>query len=123
MIDLVPTILEVAGGKRFETWDGQPVPPPPGKSLVPVFAKDGSVKHEYLWWSHEGNRAIRMGDWKLVAAGRKGPWELYNLSTDRNETNNLAARHPDKVGELAQAWEQRQNEFRKLALQDLPAGR
>ena len=43
VIDLVPTILEVAGGKRPRQWDGKPVPPPPGKSLVPVFAKDGTV--------------------------------------------------------------------------------
>ena len=70
VIDLVPTILEVAGGKRFETWDGQPVPPAPGKSLVPLFAKDGTVTRDSLWWLHEGNRALRVGDWKIVAAGK-----------------------------------------------------
>ena len=44
------------------------------------------MKHDDLWWQHEGNRAIRVGDWKLVAAGREGPWELYDLATDRTET-------------------------------------
>ncbi|MCH7989783.1 MAG: arylsulfatase [Planctomycetes bacterium] len=123
VIDLVPTILEVAGGKRFDTWDGKPVPPPPGKSLVPVFTKDGTVEHEYFWWFHDGHRAIRIGDWKLVSAGENGPWELYNLKTDRTETNNLAVKHPDKAAKLEQAWTDRLNEFRELALKDLPVNR
>ena len=49
------------------------IPARPGKSLVPAFARDGTVKHDDLWWAHEGNRAIRVGDWKLVAAGRTDP--------------------------------------------------
>ena len=62
------------------------MPPAPGKSLVPLFAKDGTVAHESLWWLHEGNRALRVGDWKIVAAGKDSPWELYDLSSDRSET-------------------------------------
>jgi arylsulfatase len=120
VIDLVPTILEVAGGQRFGTWREKPVPAPPGKSLVPAFARDGTVVHDFLWWSHEGNRAIRIGDWKLVAAGANGPWELYDLSNDRAESNNLAVPNPNKLRQLQQAWLQRQTEFRQLALRDLP---
>ncbi len=120
VIDLVPTILEVAGGQRFGTWRQEPVPAPPGKSLVPAFARDGTVVHDFLWWSHEGNRAIRIGDWKLVAAGANGPWELFDLSNDRTESNNLAGSNPHKVRELRLAWLQRQTEFRQLALRDLP---
>ncbi len=117
VIDLVPTILEVAGGHSFEQWDGQPVPPPPGKSLATVFTEDGRVSRDNLWWLHEGNRAIRVGDFKLVAAA-KGPWELFDLSTDRAETNDLAAQHPEKVRELEQAWTQRLEQCRKLAAAD-----
>ena len=102
-IDVVPTVLEVAGGELPATYDGKPVPPRPGKSLVPVFARDGTVPHESLWWLHEGNRAIRVGDWKLVAA-KDDPWELYDLAVDRSEMNNLATAHPDKVQALAQRW-------------------
>jgi arylsulfatase len=106
VIDVVPTVLELAGGKRPTTIDGKPVPPAPGTSLVPAFASDGSVKHDYLWWLHEGNKAIRVGDWKLVAARNQGDetWELYNLKDDPAETNNLAAKHPDKVRELSEKW-------------------
>jgi arylsulfatase A-like enzyme len=121
LIDIVPTVLELAGGKRPEMWKGKPVPPPPGKSLVPVFARDNSVSHDYLWWCHEGNRAVRVGDWKLVAAGAKARWELYDLKTDRGESHNLADKRPEKVQELEAIWTQHFREFCELALKDAPA--
>jgi arylsulfatase len=121
VIDLVPTLVEVAGAPRLDTRDGRPTPPP-GKSLVPAFVRDGTVKHDDLWWEHEGNRAIRVGDWKLVAAGRDGPWELYDLATDRTETRDVARQHPEKVRELAQRWQRRHDEFAALAREDRNAG-
>src|SRR5262249_43549029 len=113
---------EAAGLRRFDAGDGDgrttTIPTPPGKSLVPVFARDGTVRHDDLWWEHEGNRAVRVGDWKLVAAGRNGPWELDDLATDRTETRNLAAQNPAKVRELARRWQQRRDEFLALARED-----
>ena len=113
VIDLAPTILELAGGQWPKTFAGQAVPPPPGKSLVPVFTKDGSVTHDYFWWYHDGNRAVRVGAWKLVADHHR-PWELYDLRTDRSETHNLAARQPGKVKELDQVWSRHMKEFAAL---------
>jgi arylsulfatase len=121
LIDIVPTMLELAGGKRATTWKGEAVPPPPGNSLVPVFTKDNSVSHDYLWWCHEGNRAIRVGDWKLVAAGAKAAWELYDLKTDRGEAHNLAEKRPEKARELEATWTRHYREFCELALRDAPA--
>ncbi|GAC1449813.1 MAG: arylsulfatase [Isosphaeraceae bacterium] len=115
LIDFVPTVLDLAGVPRPETLDGRPVPAPPGKSLVPSFARDGSVKHDDLWWEHEGNRAIRVRDRKLVAARADGPWELYDLATDRTETRNLASQRPEEVRELAQRWQRHHDEFAALA--------
>ena len=114
VIDLVPTILDVVGGQPFKTWNDTPVPAAPGHSLVPAFFSDGTIKREDLWWSHEGNRAIRVGDWKLVAA-KGSPWELFDLSNDRTETRDLAGTHPDRVKELEQAWLRREQEFIAMA--------
>ncbi len=82
---------------------------------MPAFARDGAVRHDELWWQHEGNRAIRVGDWKLVAAGKDGPWELYDLAKDRTETHDLAKESPKKAGELARRWEERRGEFAAIA--------
>jgi arylsulfatase len=117
-IDVAPTLLEIAGAGKPQTVGGQPVPAAPGKSLVSVFEKDNTVSHDFLWWLHEDNRAIRAGDMKLVSA--KGPWELYDLATDRGESHNLAAKYPDKVRELSALWEKQTDAMRKLALTDLP---
>jgi len=119
VIGLAPTLLELAGGRKPDSWNGQPIPPAPGRSLVPVFRKDGTVADEYAWWLHEGNRAIRMGDWKLVSKGADGPWELYNLTRDRCETTDLAKNMPEKVDELERAWKRHLQEFMDLAAQDL----
>jgi arylsulfatase len=123
VIDIVPTIRELMGATLPVTGDGQPIPALPGKSLVPAFGRDGTVQHEELWWEHEGNRAIRMGDWKLVAAGRDRSWELYNLANDRSEMENRAVEHPARVRKLAERWQKRREEFIKLAQDDLKAGR
>ncbi len=122
-IDLTPTILDVAGAPRPGTREDHPAPAPPGKSLVPAFARDGAVTHDDLWWEHEGNRALRVGDWKVVAAGEDGPWELYDLGEDRTETRNLAGAHPEKLRELVRRWEGRRDEFYALARRESEAGK
>ncbi|MGL6095739.1 MAG: arylsulfatase [Fimbriiglobus sp.] len=104
VIDVLPTVLEMAGGTFPTERAGKPVPPLPGRSLVPAFAKDGTVARDALWWLHEGHRAVRVGDWKLVAA-KGDPWELYELSADRSETASQSANRPEKVKELEAVWD------------------
>ena len=58
---------------------------------------------------------MRVGDWKLVAKGKEGPWELYDLSVDRCESHDLAAKNPEKVRELSALWQRSEDEFRALA--------
>jgi len=75
-----------------------------GKSLKNVFLGE-TLPPRSLFWEHEGNAAVRHGDLKLVRKGRSGPWELYDLKTDRTELHDLAASQPEKVKELAAEWE------------------
>lgn len=114
-IDLLPTLLELAGIQPAPQWQGRTPPPLPGKSLVPTFARDVPLPREYLFFHHQGNRALRVGDMKLVAAGAQGPWELYDLSVDRGESRNLAAEQPDTVAEMNALWQRLEAQFREQA--------
>lgn len=118
VIDIVPTVLEIVGGQKPADWQGQPIPEAPGHSLVPAFAADVTVPRESLWWLHEGNRALRVGDWKLVAA-EGTPWELYDLKTDRAEQHNLASKMPEKVQEMAALWQKQTDDFIALTKKTL----
>ncbi|MFO0905316.1 MAG: arylsulfatase [Pirellulales bacterium] len=104
VVDVVPTLLELAGVQPPTEWQGKPVPPLHGVSLTPALAADVTVARESIWWSHEGNRALRAGDWKIVAAGAESPWALYNLADDRAEARDLAGERPEKVRELEALW-------------------
>ncbi len=117
VIDVVPTLLELAG---LSTSSGQAPnkPPAPGKSLVPTFTVDNSVNRESLWWFHNGNKAIRMGDWKAVAPVGE-PWELYDLSNDRVESTDLSIAQPERLKTLIARWDQLATEFTQTATADL----
>ena len=114
VIDILPTILEVTGAKPLTEWNGEKIPDRPGKSLVPVFSKDEPLDRDYIWWSHENNRAIRVDDWKLVAA-KDEEWQLYDLKTDRAESKNLAGEIPAKVKELAAIWKSHESKMIEIA--------
>lgn len=112
VIDVVPTILQAAGYKRpAEAVAG---PTAPGRSLVGVFEQDQALEREALWWLHEGNRAIRVDDWKLVAA-KGDPWSLFDLKNDRAETKDLAMQKQSLVKNLAAKWEKHWVQFQEDA--------
>lgn len=100
-IDFAPTILELAQANRSEP----EAPPLTGHSLVPSFQSDTTIARDLLWWMHDGHRAVRIGDWKLVSA-KGDPWELYNLKTDRAESIDLAKKEPERAKQLQRAWRQ-----------------
>jgi len=114
LIDIVPTVLAAAGIEKPTAWNGEEIPPAPGRSLLPAFAADVAIERDSLWWLHEGNRAVRVGDWKLVAA-KNQPWELYDLSNDRAESRNLVAEQPAKAKALEAEWNRRADEISGLA--------
>lgn len=105
VIDILPTCLELAGGVYPSRFGGHELTPLDGKSLAPVFAGDARKGHETLFFEHVNGRAIRKGDWKLVAFSRTPKkWELYNLAEDQTETRNLADRYPERVEVMKAEW-------------------
>ncbi len=115
VIDVVPTVLQLAGVAAPTEHEGQPVPPLQGKSFAACLADPSAPPpHETLWWCHNGHRAVRVGDWKLVAA-KSEPWELYDLARDRTETTNLAGSNPDRVAAMEKTWTAINDECRQLA--------
>ena len=105
LIDIVPTILDIAGVEKPTRLNGSRIPEAPGRSLSASFNEDRTIERDLLWWMHDGHRSVRVGDWKLVAANGD-PWELYNLAADRAEQNNLAKSQPEKARQLELAWRQ-----------------
>lgn len=124
VIDVAPTLLDLA--------EVGPDPDPgapafAGVSLSPVFERDSEPLHEALWFYHEGNRALRRGNWKIVHTvrnrddrwttvadeedARPGEWALYDLSRDRAEQRDLADDRPDIVRELGSLWEEWKDRF------------
>jgi arylsulfatase len=105
LIDLMATAVDIAGATYPETFHGgESIKPMEGKSLVPAFLGQ-SIEREAIYWEHEGNRAIRVGDYKLVAKGAKGKWELYNIALDRSEQNDLSVEKPFMAKKLADMWQ------------------
>jgi arylsulfatase len=104
LIDLMPTVLEIAGQTYPKEFEGQPTTPLPGHSLAALFKGESRPAPEFLFWEHQGNRAYREGDWKIVSAF-PGTWELYNVKDDRAETKNLIEAEPDRAKAMIAKWQ------------------
>jgi arylsulfatase len=100
--DIMATVLDVTGAHYPTSYRGNEILPCEGHSLAPSFAADEQDRAP-LFWEHEGNAAVRVGNWKLV---RKypGDWELYDMQADRTEMNDLAAAEPDRVREMTRLY-------------------
>ncbi|MFC0673147.1 arylsulfatase [Brachybacterium hainanense] len=106
LVDVLPTLLEVAGAGYPTRRRGCEVPAAEGSSLLPLLRGGGpAAGRGPLFWEHEGNGAISSGRWKLVRKHAR-PWELYDMERDRCELEDLADEHPDLVAALAAAYEQ-----------------
>ena len=103
--DIAATCIDAAGAASPAEFDGRQVAPIEGESLMPLVS-GGKWSHERpIFWEHEGNRAVRMGRWKLVSEYSK-TWELYDIEEDRTELNDLATRNPGKVTEMSKLYEE-----------------
>jgi arylsulfatase len=99
LIDIAATCCDLAG-----VTPPADNPPLEGISLLPAL-RGQPIERKPIYWEHEGNRAVRSGKWKLVAK-HNGPWELYQIDTDRIESHNLAETHPEVVQQLEHLYKQ-----------------
>ncbi len=104
IIDVMPTVIELAGANYPEVFDGHHVHPLPGKSLTTVFATGDRVPHDWLFWEHRLEGAVRHGDWKAIQRQPTGRWFLYHMGQDRTETNDLAAQYPEILRLMEHKW-------------------
>ncbi len=104
LVDVMATAVDLAGAEYPEEVDGRAIQPLEGRSLAPLFAPEGALAERSLYFEHYGNRAVRRGRHKLVARGDHGAWELYDMESDRTETQDLAGERPELVEELAADW-------------------
>ena len=117
LIDIMATCVDVSGASYPQSYREQVIQPMEGRSLVPAF-HNMPLEREAIYWEHEGNRAVRMGKWKLVSKVSKrnsfiwdkthelslDHWELFDMEKDRTEMHDLAAEHPDLVRKMADMW-------------------
>jgi arylsulfatase len=110
--DLTPTFLELAGVDHPSSWQGHPVAPLRGRSLVPLLSGEFRARkgpREWLGFELGGERALRRGDWKAVLLPvpfGSGDWRLYRIDRDPAELYDQAEEDADRKEELVALWEQ-----------------
>ena len=105
VMDIMPTCLDLSQTDYPKEYQGHTLTPTQGKSLTRVLQGQIRKGHDKIFFEHVKGRAVRMGNWKLVAnTGTPGSWELYNVSADRTETVNLAEKYPDRVKAMTAEW-------------------
>ncbi|ASS67526.1 MULTISPECIES: arylsulfatase [unclassified Paenibacillus] len=103
LTDIMATIAEAAGAAYPDLYRGRSIPPMEGVSLLRLL--DGEAdRNAPMFWEHEGNAAVRIGSWKLVRR-HPGPWELYDLASDRAELRDLSAAYPERAAQMAARYE------------------
>ena len=103
LIDLMATFVDVADATYPRQLGERKIDPLQGKSLLPILEGTNREPHETLYFHFGTDRALRQGPWKIVSA-KRGRWELYNMLSDRTETNDLAGKHPERVAQMAKEW-------------------
>jgi len=108
VMDIMPTLLEVAEAKYPQQLKGNDLTPLEGVSLLPAMRGERLAERS-IGFDHQAAHALRRGDWKILYPKRMPhdlKWELYNIAQDRCEMNNLADEEPERVKAMTAEWEQ-----------------
>lgn len=97
-VDIMATLAELTGSKLPTDTDGI--------SILPTLIGEDAAghpqeQHRYLYWEYLKQTAVRKGNWKAIKPNRKADWELYDLSRDISESNNIASQNQELTAELA----------------------
>lgn len=103
LIDLMATFLDLGKATYPKKVGTRVIDPLQGKSLAPILKGKKRAGHETLYQHFATDRALRQGDWKIVAA-KGGRWELYNLAEDRTELHDLKGQHPEHARKMIKEW-------------------
>ncbi len=118
LVDIMATLVDISGATYPEVSRGEKVGDMDGISLLPAF-KNGTIERDKpMFFEWQNGKAIIDGDWKLVVQTYRSKdkktglwdfssqeWELYDLSKDSTETNNLVDSNPEKFAELKEKYE------------------
>jgi len=102
--DLMATSVDLAEATYPKSYRGNEIVPTSGKSLLPLFREAPKRIHtEPIFWEHEGNKAVRIGKYKLVQKWEPNAtdnWELYDMEKDRTEMHDLSKEMPERTQEM-----------------------
>jgi arylsulfatase len=104
IIDIMPTFVQISGAEYPAEVDGNMIHPMEGESLLPLLEEGHRTDHEWLFWEHRLEGAVRHGDYKLLLRENTGKWTLYNIAEDRNELQNLAESEPEMFESMKKKW-------------------
>lgn len=109
LIDIMATLVDVVGVPYPATYNGKPVLPYEGSSLLPVIRGEKVSRAKPIFWEWSHGQAVRDGKWKLVREGFENKWSLYNMEKDPSETNDLADANPDLVKQMDLSFKEWKN--------------
>lgn len=115
-IDILPTLTDLAGVTYPKQYNDRPITPVSGISLVPSFTNK-PLPQRAVYWEHQGNKAMRMGKWKIVSGGIMNgaygkwktftslPWQLFDLESDPSELKDISAKYPEQLKKMVNMWQ------------------
>ena len=103
LIDVMPTLVEITQSELPDAWPNRTLRPISGITLTPTFRGESLSRQQPIHLLFSRDRGLRDGDWKIVSF-KSEPWELYKVTEDRTELNDIAAQHPELVATMVQKW-------------------
>lgn len=105
LIDITATCIDAAGASYPTEFNGHTITPIEGESFLPLIESGSWSREQPIFWEHEGSRAMRLENWKLVSE-IGGGWELYDMDEDRTELSDLAERNRSQADRMIRAYDE-----------------